>query len=205
MQATKVILAGGESRRMGYQDKTWLQYQGKYFVDYVADAFIDSAIEGPLLLSRARSNQPADPALISENWAIIDDGAFVQQGPLAGIYAGLCHAIRANRPGPVLFMPVDAIGITGPIIRSIYQHWMAETATAVALQQDNNVNPVCCILHTSSINSVRQALFSERFGVYQWMNSLKLSTIAIPSDVALSVNTLSELHQLVELPCTKLS
>jgi len=86
---TGVILAGGQSRRMG-KDKALLQLGGETLLDRAYALLLDAG---------------ADQVLISRNDHLPGHtlDRFPNKGPLAGIHAAICES--GNRP--MLFVPVD--------------------------------------------------------------------------------------------------
>lgn len=205
-QVSKVILAGGESRRMGEDvDKTVLHYQGTPFFNHVLNALNESDVEGPTFISRPQQTETTEKALPPFPIPIIPDTKFTNCGPLAGIFAGLHHTAEHQLGDLVLFLPVDAIGIAPETITALYVSILSQDVDIVALQQDGVVNPVTCICRISVLDSVQEALFSKKFSVYRWMNSKNMSTITVPMSEVLSVNTLQELAYLEALPCRTLS
>ena len=82
MKTTGLILAGGQSKRMG-QDKGTLIWRGKSLVEHVTETFRELCDE--ILIS---SN---DPSMTSESGIIVRDN-FTGIGPIGGIEAGLSIA-----------------------------------------------------------------------------------------------------------------
>lgn len=81
-QITGIILAGGESSRMG-QDKALVSWKGKSLVDWVKSAI--SPVCKEIIIS---SN--SNPELFPNNKVVAD--RFNGIGPIAGIESGLFHA-----------------------------------------------------------------------------------------------------------------
>lgn len=82
-KASAIILAGGKSRRMG-TDKAWLELNGEPLIVRVMGRVQQVADE--ILIS---ANDPTRFAALAAR--VIPD-AFLDAGPLAGIYAGLAAA-----------------------------------------------------------------------------------------------------------------
>ena len=80
---TGIILAGGESRRMG-TDKAFLQLEGKPLVDRILSVFLSLFDQTILVTNRPESYQGFRVRVISDAVDI--------PGPLTGVYTGLLHA-----------------------------------------------------------------------------------------------------------------
>jgi molybdopterin-guanine dinucleotide biosynthesis protein A len=76
-----LVLAGGQARRMGGTDKAMLMVGGRSML-----AAVIAALDLPVMAISANG----DPARFIEfGRTVLPDGEFVDQGPLAGILAGL--------------------------------------------------------------------------------------------------------------------
>jgi molybdenum cofactor guanylyltransferase len=100
-----VILAGGQARRMGGGDKTLLTVGGKPMLASIIEA---------LHVAPVAISANGDPARFAQfGLPVLDDGAFVGQGPLAGVLAGLDWAASLGMtalltvPGDTPFLPND--------------------------------------------------------------------------------------------------
>ena len=95
MNLSAVILAGGESRRMG-RDKAWLEWDGQPLIARALQTAREAGIAEVLISGRADTNyRPLNcPVLIDEHPGL---------GPLSGIARGL----QAARSPLVLILAVD--------------------------------------------------------------------------------------------------
>lgn len=83
-----VLLAGGQSRRMGGGDKGLREVSGRPMLAHVKDRFAPQV--GSLVL-----NANGDPARFQEfGLPVVPDPIEGHVGPLAGVLAGLCWAAR---------------------------------------------------------------------------------------------------------------
>ncbi len=103
MQVAGLVLAGGQARRLGGQDKALVRLGGKALVSYALAGLARSCT--PVLISAA-----GDPARFAAFGAarVIADDLPGFQGPLAGILAGL-DWLEREAPGVthMLSLPVD--------------------------------------------------------------------------------------------------
>ncbi len=107
-QPAGVILAGGQSRRMGGGDKGLLTLAGETLLDRVIDRLAPQVAELAL-------NANGDPARFPTDLPIISDSITGFAGPLAGVLAGLdwaagqghSHIVTAAADTP--FFPCDLV------------------------------------------------------------------------------------------------
>jgi molybdenum cofactor guanylyltransferase len=98
-----LILAGGGARRMGGGDKPLLDLAGQRIIERIIAALDTSHI------AISANGDPARFAALQR--PVIDDGEFIDQGPLAGVLAGLDWAASLGAdtlltiPGDTPFIP----------------------------------------------------------------------------------------------------
>jgi molybdopterin-guanine dinucleotide biosynthesis protein A len=98
---TGVILAGGRGTRMGGADKGWVQWHGRALVEHVRERLLPQV--GRILISANRNVERyghLGHTVIEDE----DEGKGAYLGPLAGMLAGLRHAVLPW----VAFVPCDA-------------------------------------------------------------------------------------------------
>jgi molybdopterin-guanine dinucleotide biosynthesis protein A len=112
MKVGAVVLAGGRARRMGGGDKALLTVAGRPMLD---------AIVAALDVDRIAISANGDPARFARfGLPVLDDGAFLGHGPLAGVLAGLAWATDAGMtalltvPGDTPFLPPNLISALAP-------------------------------------------------------------------------------------------
>lgn len=124
MSVAAVILAGGDSRRMG-QDKALLPMGQQTLLEHVALRV--QQVCQTLWLSR-QPHQPV-PAPLTSLTQLHDSD--LQQGPLAGIAAALNYALQQKSVQGLLVVPVDL-----PFVDT-------EVLTTLCQQGDTVQRPVC--------------------------------------------------------------
>jgi len=105
-----LILAGGRATRMGGGDKPLLTVGGKPLLAHILAAL------HPLPVAISANGDPARFAAFS--CPVLDDGAFVGEGPLAGVLAGLDWA-AANGHATLLTVPGDTPFIPGALAAAL--------------------------------------------------------------------------------------
>ena len=149
MQASLLVLAGGDSRRMG-RPKAWLEVGDTYLLCYVADRLAPAFSE--VLVSFAEPEQLVEPV----PYRIVFDRK-PSAGPLAGLEAGLAAARNE-----VIF----AVGCDMPYVT----HELTQVAVAAARgcdaaipRVDGRAEPVCGAYRRSALPAITGALNAGRF------------------------------------------
>ena len=154
-----LILAGGTARRMGGGDKTLLDLGGQTILARII------ARLGAVPVAISANGDPARFAAFG--LPVLDDGAFPDQGPLAGVLAGLDWAFGLGAselltvPGDTPFIPMDLAAALVP-------------APACAAR-DGQVHPLAALWPVACRESLRALLsspgrrdirhFAEQLGV----------------------------------------
>jgi molybdopterin-guanine dinucleotide biosynthesis protein A len=165
LKVSGVILAGGQSERMGGKDKGLIEYQGLSMVQQVAKGF-DGVMD---LQVNANRNHEEYQALgfnvfADANWADIPGNS----GPLLGILSGL----QAAKEDWVLFSPCDT-----PELPHNYCTKMSQTASDqlsmsnVVFDGERRQN-LHLLLHKSHTENLHMYLLSGRRKTYQWLDSI---------------------------------
>jgi molybdenum cofactor guanylyltransferase len=107
-----LILAGGTARRMGGGDKPLLDLAGRRMIERIV-----AALDAPHVAISANG----DPArFASLHLPLLSDGEFTDQGPLAGVLAGLDWAASLGAdtlltvPGDTPFIPPGLAAVLAP-------------------------------------------------------------------------------------------
>ncbi|MDR3536680.1 MAG: molybdenum cofactor guanylyltransferase MobA [Acetobacteraceae bacterium] len=107
-----LVLAGGEARRMGGGDKPLLDVGGQAILAHIL------AVLAPLPVAISANGDPHRFA--ATGCPVLGDGAFVGEGPLAGVLAGLDWAAGRGAqtlltvPGDTPFVPPDLVRRLAP-------------------------------------------------------------------------------------------
>jgi molybdopterin-guanine dinucleotide biosynthesis protein A len=153
-----VILAGGESRRMG-RDKLSLEVGGVPLIRRVHDA-ISARCEDVILVGG--NTAPL------EGVRLVPDERAGRQGPLAGMEAGLAAARNRQvfvAAGDLPFLPPDLVGaLLG---------WLEERgASAVVPRHGDRTHPLCAAYDRGVLPRVRSALDRRIRSVREFLGML---------------------------------
>ncbi len=135
---TAVILAGGQSKRMG-QDKAAVMFQGKTLLQHAEDK-LTPLFETVVVSTREQRSDTGLPQVLD---------ASQSRAPMLGI-AACFEALDADW----LFV----VGVDMPFISADLVQYMASQRgnhDAVALQAGDMVQPLCCFYHRSCLPQMK--------------------------------------------------
>lgn len=164
---TGVILAGGEGRRMGGQDKGWVEYEGQPLIQHVIQR-LQPQVDA--LLINANRNQATYAAL---GFRVIEDLQEGFHGPLMGILTGLQSAetewvVFAPCDGP--FLPTDLVS------RLLLAAGTHNTPIAVAADGER-LQPVVVLLHTRLTSPLQAAMQGGERKPDRWYASMGMTQV----------------------------
>ncbi len=177
---TAVILAGGQGRRLGGQDKGLVEYQGKTLIQHVLDK-ITPQVETVII--NANRNQDQYTNL---GFPVISDELSDFQGPLAGF----AIAMQNSNTDFILTMPCD-----GPSLSNDYVKRLVEAAidfnTIVVAHDGERLQPVHALIPTSLIDSLLIFLESGDRKIDRWYSQHNMVTVDFSDkpNIFFNVNT----------------
>ena len=182
MEATLLVLAGGQSRRMG-RPKAWIEVGDTVLVRYVVERLAPAFSE--LMVSFAEPEQMEQ--LIP--YRVVFDRKH-NAGPLAGLEAGLLAARN---------QVVFAVGCDMPYV----ERSTAEIAVAAARncdaaipRHDGLFEPVCGAYRKSAIATIAYALDSGNYVAHDVVEQLDVTWLEdLDADQFESLNTPSDLER----------
>jgi len=168
-----VVLAGGQSRRMGGGDKGLRPLGGKPILAYVMERFAPQ-------VSRVVLNANGDPARFAAfGCPVIADTISGFQGPLAGIEAALTW-IAANSPRTrwAVTVPGDTPFVPTDLVTRLVEA-VGEARMAVACSEAG-VHPVVGLWPVTIVEALRDALAKEQRKVTQWVEQQGAAKVFFP-------------------------
>jgi len=190
---TGVILAGGESRRMGC-DKSLLPFQGARFIDLIYRQ-LDTLFEEVLLVTNS-------PELYREIPCRKVPDIYYKQGALAGIHSGLCHA-RNER---IFVVACDMPFVSTEVARFLCTR---DGADVVIPNSERGLEPLHAVYHKRSLHAMEEVLDEGRKRIVAFFPKVEvqivphgeMSDIDSQGRAFLNINTPQEYFQLRgELP-----
>jgi molybdopterin-guanine dinucleotide biosynthesis protein A len=176
-----LLLAGGQSRRMGGGDKTLRPLAGRPLLERVIERIGPQVAE--LVL-----NANGDPHRFARfGVPVVADSIPDFAGPLAGILAGLDWAAE-HRPDCALIVsvPTDAPFLPGDLVARLLRGMEAAGAELVCAESAGQPHPVVGLWPVRLRNELRRALVEEGVRkVDRWTARYRFTTVAFdPADAA---------------------
>lgn len=157
-QITAVILAGGQGRRMGGQDKGLIEVDGQALVEILIHKLELQAVE---ILLNANRNHARYRAY---GYPVISDILDDYQGPLAGIAA----AMRAVDTEYILTLPCDSPLLADDYVaRFSASHTLNPSPIIVAFDGER-LQPVHALIAVSLLPSLNDFLGSDERKIDRW-------------------------------------
>ncbi|KAA2314599.1 molybdenum cofactor guanylyltransferase MobA [Pseudooceanicola sediminis] len=189
-----VILAGGQSRRMGGGDKTLQKLRGRSLVSHVI-----ARIEPQVAQLALNANGPAD-RFAAYGLPILPDPVAGSAGPLAGVLAamdwakGLGAELVVTVAGDTPFLPGDLVpqllltaeGMARPLVM----------ASSLDTLGEPRLHPTCALWSVALRETLQQDLGEGMRKVRTWAELQGQRTVAFPSalgDPFFNVNTPQDL------------
>lgn len=184
MTVPGVILAGGQSRRMGGGDKALRLLAGRPLILHVA-----ARLRGCTPLAINANGDPGRFAGIG--LPVIADGVEGQPGPLAGILAALDWAADRGA-AQVLTAPADTPFLPADLLPRL----LAAGGAALAAGPDGRVHPTVGLWPVRAAPSLRAALAAGTRRVQDWTAAIGAVAVPFPDEEAFfNINTPDDLDR----------
>jgi molybdenum cofactor guanylyltransferase len=184
---TGLILAGGQGRRMGGQDKGQVLFRGRPLVQWVLERLLPQVDE--IVISANRTiDRYADLG-----HPVIQDQLGGFAGPLAGLHAGLYAATSPwvmAVPCDAPFIPDDLVARLGEVL------WKNHSGPGLAfVSQGTQKHPVFCLCRPSLAPSIKTFLEEGHHQVREWQRQAGAIEVAFdgPPTAFENVNTPADL------------
>ncbi|WP_424194452.1 molybdenum cofactor guanylyltransferase MobA [Ampullimonas aquatilis] len=185
---TGLVLAGGQSTRMGGKDKGLLVLQDRPLIAHAIDRLKPQV--GPILISANRHLEK----YLTFKWPVINDSIAGYPGPLAGILAGLQRCATPYMlvvPCDSPTLPMDLATRLANAITPAHQH------AAAVVVSPNGLEPLFCLLQPQHATSLEKYLQSGQRKVVPWLKSLPLAQVNFDDIKAFAnLNTPEDLQQI---------
>jgi len=179
MNIVGLLLAGGQSRRMGGGDKALRLLAGQTLLDRVIDRMRPQV--AALVL-----NANGDPARFARfGLPVVADSVADFAGPLAGVLAGLDWT-AANRPDCTLVVSIatDAPFLPADLVARLIKGMNAQGAALACAASGGQPHPVIGLWPVRLRDELRHALIAEGIRkVDVWTARYPLATVAFPDEI----------------------
>ena len=155
---TAVILAGGQGRRMGGQDKGLLEFNGQPLVEILIERLEQ---QGLSILINANRNQAQYETY---GLPVISDQMNDYQGPLAGFAAAMATVDTSF----VLTLPCDGPSLADDYAQRFIDRQAQSGASIVVATDGERLQPVHALIAVDLIESLQQFLVSGERKIDRW-------------------------------------
>jgi molybdenum cofactor guanylyltransferase len=183
-EVTGAVLAGGRARRMGGQDKGFIDLNGKPMVEYVLTVLKPQA--GVIVINANRSRD----RYARYGYPVISDELSDFQGPLAGIVSCL-----ANLATPYLLtVPCDSPLLPNDLGPRLYQALTHEQAELAVAYNGERLQPVFALLKRELLESLLDFLEQGERKIDRWYARHEVAQADFTEcpDAFLNINTEQE-------------
>lgn len=185
-QITAIILAGGQGRRLGGQDKGLVEYQDKPLIQHVLDK-ITPQVDSVMI--NANRNQARYAAFGHD---IMSDDISDFQGPLAGF----AIAMQTCKTDFILTMPCDGPNLPDDYVARLVSA-TEDQKTIVVAHDGKRLQPVHALIPVSLIDSLLEFLESGDRKIDRWyaQNEMAIADFSDKPNVFFNVNTEEQRQQ----------
>ncbi|MCR5631973.1 MAG: molybdenum cofactor guanylyltransferase [Eubacterium sp.] len=169
-----IILAGGESKRMG-QKKSTLLLQGKTFIEIIIDKLIDIGISEILI-----SGYEYDLEKYTDTGCVLKTvkDIYEKKGPLAGIHAGL----EAAAHNSVLIVTEDAPLVPIDFMKQLMQEHEENDSSITVTRSGDRLQPLLGIYDKSLISECDDILQGDKATVRALIDRVGCSEVTFDGD-----------------------
>ncbi len=185
---TGVILAGGQARRMGGQDKGLIELNGSPMIQYVLDAIVPQV--NKVIINANRNSDIYSHygyEVISDEF----DGFF---GPLAG----MASSMRRVTTPFMLTAPCDSPFVPDDLAKRLYIQMVKKDADISVAHDGERIQPVFVLLKTSLLDSMLDFLNKGERKIDKWFEQHKLAVTDFSDkpDTFININNRDELSMI---------
>ena len=178
-EVTGLILAGGQGRRMGGQDKGLVTLAGKPLVSFVHERLTEQVAEVLISANRHLDDYRRLGA------RVVSDSEPGYHGPLMGIYSGL----RAATTPWVMVAPCDTPLLPADLVTQMASA-MGRYHIAVA-HDGERLHPVVMLLQRELADDLGRALAAGERKIRRWIEGHPWTPVQLPgaTDAFINLNT----------------
>ena len=190
-----VLLAGGQSRRMGGQDKGLLHYQGRAMVSHVIDAILPQVDD--LYISANRHIEKYQ----TFSYPVITDNLANFQGPLSGILS----VMQQVKSAYLLTVPCDNPLISAQLRQRLMEALLATGSDIAVAHDGTQLQPVFALIPLRLKQSLSEFLASGQRKTRDWLYQHKVVEVDFSdqADFFININSPDELTLKPKIRSTK--
>lgn len=166
-----LVLAGGQSRRMGGHDKALLDFNGKPLFETAVDRLLAQTL-CPVRIHISANRNAA--RYDERGFQTLPDLRFDSVGPLGGVEA----ALREVETDYLLVVPCDMPDLPADLAERLAGALLAGQALAAYATTADGPQPVCCLLHRALAPRLSEWLDAGRRHTEGWLK--QVDAVAVP-------------------------
>ncbi len=182
-KVTAVILAGGQGRRMGGQDKGWIEYQGKPMIQHILDRLTPQVDEVIIIANRNVERYQ------SLGVSVYQDYLKGFNGPLVGMATGLEHARHQH----VVFVPCDGPFISRELVQIFLDQYGCLKKPVMVAYDGERLQPMVVMLEKQLLSALRQAIESGERKPDRWYATIGMGEVPFLPHTLCNFNTPEQL------------
>jgi molybdenum cofactor guanylyltransferase len=175
---TAVILAGGQGRRMGGQDKGLIEFDGRLMIEILIDRLQHQQLD---ILINANRNQLTYQ---SYGYPVIGDELGDFQGPLAGF----ASAMATVKTRYILTLPCDSPVLAERFVERFIETQGREDSSVCVAFDGERLQPVYALIETRLLDDLKQFLESGERKIDRWYAQHNYARVDFSDDVAMFQN-----------------
>ena len=182
LETSCIILAGGEGKRVGGQDKGLVRYKGQVLIATVINSIKDQVDD--IVIS---ANRNID-AYRNFSHHVIKDSASEYRGPLSGIAASLPYCQHSH----VLIVACDMPTLPDDLVSRLSD---AIERNDTAIATIGGRHQLVMLINKNSRASIQQRLDDNRLKLIQWVESTSYRTVSFDdkAEAFININRLPDL------------
>ena len=181
---TVVILAGGQGRRMGGQDKGWVEYEGKPMIQHILEKLTPQADEVIIIANR---NQQDYRAL---GVSVFSDYLEGFQGPLVGIATGL----KESQYDQVVFVPCDGPFISSELVKTFVEQYQRFKKPVVVATDGKRLQPMVVMIEKQLLPKLLVAIEAGERKPDRWYADMGMDEVNFEPQSLYNFNTLEQMN-----------
>jgi molybdenum cofactor guanylyltransferase len=185
---TAVILAGGQGRRMGGQDKGLIEFDGQRIIEILIQCLQTRQVG---ILINANRNHPVYQAY---GYPVIGDELEDYQGPLAGFAA----AMATVSTDYILTLPCDSPMLADDFVDRFIEAQQYSNARVCVAHDGERLQPVYALIATSLLDDLKQFLESGERKIDRWYALHDYVPVDFSDEAAMfqNINTPEDQHRM---------
>ncbi|GBF29562.1 molybdenum cofactor guanylyltransferase [bacterium MnTg03] len=187
---TAVILAGGQGRRMGGQDKGLLDFGGRLMIEIIIEALENQRID---IVINANRNQSTYQ---SYGYPVISDDLKDFQGPLAGF----ASAMAAVKTKFILTLPCDSPMLADNFVERFIESHNREQSPVCVAHDGERLQPVYALIDTGLLDDLKRFLQNGERKIDRWYAQYSYANVDFSTATTMfeNINTPEDQQRLLD-------